>query len=197
MGNQKTSDVESKKSEKLIEVQPKIYPQWRKQKWQWFRCKTKTQPISPTESRAKLKLELNPSAMGGKETASLFDLNPKISRCERPKDRKTKTHFLLQRRKTKTKIHLQRQKIKTKYLPIQACFKGKWWRFDQSLKFLIKNWKTTVDQSKHKQVFLRRFQTKSKKTIKLIQAKGGSQIFWEFWEIVATATHLWGCVGTT
>ena len=59
---------------------------------------------------------------------------------------------------------------------LQNEIKGKWWRFDQSLKFLIilENWKTTVDQSKRKQVFLKRSQTKSKKTIELIQAKGGS-----------------------
>ena len=65
----------------------------------------------------------NPSTTAGKETTSISDLNPKISRCEKPKDRKMKTYFLPQRWKTKTKIHPQRWKIKTKYLPIQACFK--------------------------------------------------------------------------
>ena len=58
MQNQKASDVKTKKSEKIIEVKPKIYPQRRNKKWQWFQCKTKTQPISPIELREKSKLKL-------------------------------------------------------------------------------------------------------------------------------------------
>ena len=77
-------------------------------------------------NRIGIKFEVktkHPFTTAGKETTSLSDLNPKISRCERLKDRKTKTHFLPPRGKTKTKIHPQRRKIKTKYLLIQACFK--------------------------------------------------------------------------
>ena len=40
------------------------------------------------ESKVEVKTK-NPSVTAGKETTSLSDLNPKISRCERPKDRKT------------------------------------------------------------------------------------------------------------
>ena len=124
MRNQKASDAKTKKSDKVNPSQTENLSATAEAEVTMVLMQNQNRANFANRIESKVEVRTKkPSTTAGKEMTILSDLNPKISRCERLKDRKTKTYFLPQRRKTKTKIHPQRQKIKTKYLPIQACFK--------------------------------------------------------------------------